>query len=71
MGPSLKYGGADFVDGKDGTWAPIGAEKTATGYQVALGKHWSVHRLEHRQQRQLRFPCQRPGRLRVRYELCP
>jgi len=35
MGPSLKYGGADFVDGKDGTWAPIGAEKTATGYQVA------------------------------------
>ncbi|WP_247476081.1 Ig-like domain-containing protein [Bradyrhizobium sp. 169] len=34
-GPSLKYGGADFVDGSDGTWAPIGAEKTATGYQVA------------------------------------
>ena len=34
-GPSLKYGGADFVDGQSGTWAPIGAEKTATGYQVA------------------------------------
>ena len=34
-GPSLKYGGADFVDGQFGTWAPIGAEKTATGYQVA------------------------------------
>ena len=34
-GPSLKYRGADFVDGTDGTWAPIGAEKTATGYQVA------------------------------------
>ncbi|WP_247526373.1 Ig-like domain-containing protein [Bradyrhizobium sp. 199] len=34
-GPSLKYGGADFVDGSDGTWAPIAAEKTATGYQVA------------------------------------
>jgi len=34
-GPSLKYRGADFVDGQDGTWAPIGAEKTATGYQVA------------------------------------
>ena len=34
-GPSLKYGGADFVDGQDGTWTPIGAEKTATGYQVA------------------------------------
>jgi Ca2+-binding RTX toxin-like protein len=24
----------DFVDGTDGTWAPIAAEKTATGYQV-------------------------------------
>ena len=34
-GPSLKYGGKDFVDGTDGTWTPIGAEKTATGYQVA------------------------------------
>ncbi|MET4454519.1 hypothetical protein ABIB10_004611 [Bradyrhizobium sp. RT3b] len=34
-GPSLKYGGADFVDGSDGTWAPIAAEKTAAGYQVA------------------------------------
>ncbi|UPK40488.1 hypothetical protein IVB18_29130 [Bradyrhizobium sp. 186] len=33
-GPSLKYGGLDFVDGSDGTWAPIGAEKTATGYEV-------------------------------------
>ena len=29
-GPSLKFGGADFVDGQFGTWAPIGAEKTAT-----------------------------------------
>ncbi|WP_213287217.1 Ig-like domain-containing protein [Bradyrhizobium sp. sGM-13] len=34
-GPTLKYRGADFVDGQDGTWTPIGAEKTATGYQVA------------------------------------
>ncbi|WP_247369079.1 MULTISPECIES: Ig-like domain-containing protein [unclassified Bradyrhizobium] len=34
-GPSLKDGGADFVSGSDGTWTPIGAEKTATGYQVA------------------------------------
>jgi hypothetical protein len=33
-GPSLKYHGADFVDGTDGTWAPIAAEKTTTGYQV-------------------------------------
>ena len=28
--PSLKYAGADFVDGQFGAWAPIGAEKTAT-----------------------------------------
>ncbi|MDF0494641.1 Ig-like domain-containing protein [Bradyrhizobium yuanmingense] len=34
-GPTLKYGGVDFIDGSDGTWAPIAAEKTATGYQVA------------------------------------
>ncbi|MGY3034422.1 hypothetical protein ACVIIV_003592 [Bradyrhizobium sp. USDA 4354] len=33
-GPSLKDEGKEFVDGSDGTWAPIGAEKTATGYQV-------------------------------------
>ncbi|MFC7700484.1 Ig-like domain-containing protein [Bradyrhizobium sp. GCM10028915] len=33
-GPSLKYHGLDFVDGSDGTWAPIAAEKVATGYQV-------------------------------------
>ena len=33
-GPVLKFGGAD-VDGHLGGWAPIGAEKTATGYQVA------------------------------------
>jgi len=34
-GPTLKYAGKDFVDGQDGSWTPIGAEKTATGYQVA------------------------------------
>lgn len=33
-GPSLKDEGKEFVSGSDGTWAPIGAEKTATGYQV-------------------------------------
>ena len=33
-GPSLKNHGADFVDGSDLTWAPIAAEKTATGYEV-------------------------------------
>ena len=41
--------------GQFGAWAPIGAEQTATGYEVA----WKVtgadqyYGLEHRQQRQL------------------
>ena len=34
-GPSLKFGGTDFATGYFGTWAPIGAEKTASGYEVA------------------------------------
>ena len=34
-GPSLKYGGADVVAGQFGGWTPIGAEQTATGYEVA------------------------------------
>ena len=34
-GPSLKYAGADVVAGQFGAWTPIGAEKTASGYQVA------------------------------------
>ena len=34
-GPSLKFGGTDFVAGYFGAWAPIGAEKTAGGYEVA------------------------------------
>jgi serralysin len=34
-GPSLKSGGADYVEGQFGPWAPIGAEKTASGYEVA------------------------------------
>ena len=34
-GPSLKFGSTDFVTGQFGTWAPIGAEKTASGYEVA------------------------------------
>ena len=36
--PSLKYGGADVVAGQFGGWTPIGAEQTASGYQVA----WKV-----------------------------
>ena len=36
--PSLKFQGADYVPGQFGAWTPIGAEKTATGYEVA----WKV-----------------------------
>jgi len=34
-GPSLKYAGADVVAGEFGAWAPIGAEQTTSGYEVA------------------------------------
>ena len=34
-GPSLKYAGADVVAGQFGQIAPIGAEQTASGYEVA------------------------------------
>ena len=37
-GPSLKYGGAAYVAGEIGAWIPIGAEQTATGYEIA----WKV-----------------------------
>jgi serralysin len=37
-GPSLKYGGAPVTAGQFGTFAPIGAEQTAAGYEVA----WKV-----------------------------
>ena len=34
-GPELKYGGAAVVAGQFGAWTPIGAEQTASGYEVA------------------------------------
>jgi hypothetical protein len=34
-GPELKYGGAPVVAGQAGTWSPIGAEVTSSGYDVA------------------------------------
>ena len=37
-GPELKYAGAPVVAGQFSTWTPIGAEQTATGYEVA----WKV-----------------------------
>src|SRR5947207_15486527 len=37
-GPEMKYAGASVTAGQFGSWAPIGAEQTATGYEVA----WKV-----------------------------
>jgi 20S proteasome alpha/beta subunit len=37
-GPELSFLGAPFVAGQTGAWVPIGAEKTASGYEVA----WKV-----------------------------
>ena len=34
-GPALRFQGSPYVDGLFGAWTPIGAEKTANGYQVA------------------------------------
>ena len=34
-GPELKYGGAAVTQGEFGTWAPIGAVQTASGYDIA------------------------------------
>ena len=34
-GPELKYAGANVVAGQFGAWTPIGAEQTASGYEVA------------------------------------
>ena len=34
-GPPLKFNGTDFVSGQFGTWTPIGAEATGSGYEVA------------------------------------
>src|SRR5262249_55607364 len=37
-GPELSYSGTPVVAGQFGTWTPIGAEQTASGYDVA----WKV-----------------------------
>jgi len=37
-GPTLKFGGSDVAAGQFGAWAPIAAEATASGYEVA----WKV-----------------------------
>ncbi|KWV46858.1 hypothetical protein AS156_20745 [Bradyrhizobium macuxiense] len=34
-GPTLKYAGAAVVAGQFGTWSPVGAEATSSGYDVA------------------------------------
>src|SRR6516164_181677 len=56
VGPSLKYHGADVVEGQWGaSVVPIGAEVTATGYDVAWKVLWHrpVFGVGDRQQRQL------------------
>jgi hypothetical protein len=35
-GPELKYGGTPWTSGEWGSWTPIGAEATATGYELAF-----------------------------------
>jgi Ca2+-binding RTX toxin-like protein len=35
-GPSVKFGGTPFTEGRFGAWTAIGAEQTVGGYQVAL-----------------------------------
>ncbi|WP_247990040.1 M10 family metallopeptidase C-terminal domain-containing protein [Bradyrhizobium sp. 186] len=35
-GPELKYGGSAVVSGQFNPWSPIGAEQTATGYEIAF-----------------------------------
>ncbi|WGD55342.1 M10 family metallopeptidase C-terminal domain-containing protein [Bradyrhizobium sp. CB1650] len=35
VGPSLKIYGTDYVQGQFGGWAPISAEQTSSGYEVA------------------------------------
>ena len=34
-GPLLSYGGADVTAGQFGSWTPLGAEWTGSGYQIA------------------------------------
>src|SRR5262249_15730330 len=34
-GPELKYAGSPVTDGEFGSWAPIGAVQTASGYEIA------------------------------------
>ena len=54
-GLALKFGSAAVMAGQFGAWTPIGAEQTATGYEVAWKSRVSNHLygLDHRQQRQL------------------
>ena len=69
----MKFDGAAVTDGTWAGWAPIGAEKTATGYQVAwkdastgLYTAWNTDNngnyVSH---------VSDLSSARVRYELCP
>src|SRR5262245_41591136 len=55
-GPSLKYAGADVVAGQFCAWAPIGAEQTTSGYEVA----WKVTAAD-----QYSFPTRRSSDLYI------
>ena len=63
-GPTLKYGGTDFVNGTRWHLDADRCGEDGDGLSGCLegDEHRSVHGLEHRQQWQLRFPCQRPDR---------
>ena len=70
-GPSLKIGGADVVDGQFGAWAPIGAEQTATGYQVAWKDAGTgLYTVWNTDSNGNYITNVRPGELRVGNKLC-
>ena len=50
-GPELKYAGAPVAADQLGSYAPVGVEQTAGGYEVALQdrRRQSVYDLEYRQ----------------------
>ena len=68
-GPEFKYNGAAVTAGEFGTFTPIGAVQTASGYDVAWKNtsQRALHGLADRQQRQLPFAVHWRG---VRHQYC-
>ena len=54
-GPPLRFGGAAVTVGQFGAWTPIGAEQTASGYEIAwkIRGRRPIYGLVHRRRRQL------------------